>query len=370
MKKLIKIVLLMSLICLMGSVSYAKTKVKVPETVRIKLNDGNIVEIGLDEYLYGVVSSEMGTSYLSKGKSKQVGIEALKAQAVASRSYAVYSINHSKYDGYDLTATTSDQVYQSGNVKDIVKKAVDMTSGQVMTYDDEVISAYFFSTSGGHTESSENVWYASLPYARGVEDPYEPYIENKSEWEVRIPASKYGKIEIIERSENDRVTKLKIGNEIYEKSNIRSKLGNTFLKSTWFDLAYDEDADEYVFAGKGYGHGVGMSQYGAMGMADAGFDYQKILRWYYTDVEIVPDNVDYIIIDEEEEKTDVDKENDEQTETIKKNEEEDNHIQKSDKDYSYSEPLTITTEKDNHETKLKEKGPLLKRLISVIESWR
>jgi len=346
----------------MCSISYAKSKVKVPETVRIKLNDGEIIEIDLDEYLYGVVSSEMGTSYQTNGKYKEVGIEALKAQAIASRSYAVYNIIHSKYDDYDLTATTSDQVYKAGSVKDIVKKAVDMTSGQVMIYNGEVISAYFFSTSGGHTESSENVWVAKLPYARGVEDPYEPYIDGNSEWEVRIPAEKYGEMEVLERSDNGRVTKMRIGDEICEKSYIRSKLGVTFVKSTWFDVDYDEDTDEYILTGKGYGHGVGMSQYGAMGMAAAGFDYEEILKWYYTGVEIVPESADYIIIDDEdEEEINVDKD--------KKVEDDDSDVKKAENNYSSDEPKIVTQSETRIEIK-KEKGPLLKRLISTIESWR
>ena len=338
MKKLLSILMMM---LLLSSVAYGKMKVNVPETVRIKLNNGEIIEIELDEYLYGVVSSEMGTSYRENGKTKEVGIEALKAQAIASRSYAVYNIQHAKYDGYDMTTTTSDQVYKAGNVKDIVKEAVDATSGQVMTYDGAVISAYFFSTSGGHTESSENVWPSALPYCRGVEDPYEPYIDNKSEWEVRIPYSQYGELKILERSENDRVTKMKIGNTIYTNSGIRSKLGNTFVKSTWFELDYDKKTEEYILTGKGYGHGVGMSQYGAMGMAAKGFDYEEILTWYYTDVEIVPDGSQNIVI-EEEEKT-VKEETKTETEETKST-------------------IEIVEEK--------KRGPLLEKIISTIESWR
>lgn len=273
----------------LGSICYAK--VDVPETVRIKLNDGSIEEIDFNEYLYGVVLHEMGTSYTENGVKKEVGIEALKAQAVASRTYAIYTMNSSKHEGqdYDLTSSTSDQVYAGGKIPDIVKEAVDSTDGQVITYDGEVISAFFFATSGGHTESPENVWSGKLPYLVGVEDKYEPYIKGSSEWVVRIPKSKYGKIEILERSENDRVTKLKVGNEVLTKNGIRTKLGTTLIKSTWFDLEYDEKTDEYVFTGKGYGHGVGMSQHGAMGMAEAGFDYEEILTWYYTDVEIEPE---------------------------------------------------------------------------------
>lgn len=373
MKKIFKILLILNLFAMvMMSSSYAKSKINVPETVRVKLDDGKIIEIGLDEYLYGVVSSEMGTSYKTEGKVKQVGIEALKAQAVASRSYAVNSILHSKYDDYDLVSNTSDQVYKEGDVKDIVKKAVDSTSGQVLVYDGEVVRGYFFSTSGGHTESSENIWYSKLPYARGVEDPYEPYIDGKSEWTARFDANKYGKMEILERSENDRVIKLKIGNEIYEKDTIRSKLGYSTVKSNWFDLEYDEDTDEYVFSGKGYGHGVGMSQYGAMGMADAGFNYEKILKWYFTDIEIYPESAEYIIVDEENEKEIIIDDNIEEKILSEKNQvevkKEDNVIKKEEKSYSYLNPRAVyETQNTITETK---KGPLLEKIISVIESWR
>lgn len=341
MKKVFVFISLFLLIC---TVSYAG--VEVPETVRILLNDGSIMELDLDEYLYGVVSSEMGTSYKVEGKVKKVGIEALKAQAVASRTYAVYKIQNSNYDGYDMTATTSDQVYKVGSVKDIVKEAVDTTSGQVMTYDDEIICAYFFSTSGGYTELPENVWYSSLPYLKSVEDPYEPYIEGKSEWEARISANKYGEIEILERTNTGRVYSLQVGNEVLIKNNIRTKLGASFIKSTWFDVEYDDDTNEYVFTGKGYGHGVGMSQYGAMGMAEAGFDYKEILNWYYNDIEIEPNDDKYIIVDDDKN----DKEN----------------VNRIDKNYNGSKEEIDGSNKKN-------KGPLLEKTLKVIESfnsWR
>ena len=344
-----KFILLVTLFITLCTVSYAG--VEVPETVRIKLNDDSIIELDLDEYLYGVVSSEMGTSYKTDGEVKQVGIEALKAQAVASRTYAVYKINSSNYDGYDMTATTSDQVYKTGSVKDIVKEAVDATSGQIMTYDDEVICAYFFSTSGGHTEVPQNVWSSSLPYLEDVEDSYEPYIEGRSEWEARISADKYGEIEILERTNTDRVYSLQVGDEVYTKNNIRMKLATSLIKSTWFDVEYDENTNEYVFTGKGFGHGVGMSQYGAMGMAEAGFNYQEILEWYYNDIEFEPNGDQYIIIDEEE--------------NFEKNyEEEENKedVNKVDKNYNGSKVEIAGNIKE------KEYGPLLKRLLESIEN--
>ena len=361
MKKILYIACL--LILVFSTVSYAS--VEVPDTVRVKLNDGSIIEVDFDEYLYGVVSSEMGTSYKENGEVKEVGIEALKAQAVASRTYALYNIQHSKYEGYDMTSTTSDQVYKAGNVKDIVKEAVDSTSGQVMTYDGEVISAFFFSTSGGHTEAPENIWSSSLPYLVGVEDTYEPYIEGKSEWEARISKNKYGSMEILEVSENGRVTKMKIGSEIYTKNNIRTKLGSSLVKSTWFEMTYDSSSNEYVLNGKGYGHGVGMSQYGAMGMAENGFNYVDILNWYYKDIEIWPDITYSNKVDNNSNTTKVNSSNVKTNKNNQENQKNQNEENIKENDYSDSKP-TIKKNK-------KEYGPMLKDMIdkiNAIGSWR
>jgi stage II sporulation protein D len=198
-----------------------------------------------------------------------------------------------------VTTTTSSQVYEEGSVPEIIREAVDETSGQVITYDDEVACAYFFSTSGGHTESSENVWSGKLGYLRGVEDSYEPEIANNTNWSVTYTRAELKKmfpslgtitdIEITELSENDRVTELVItgskGSKTLTKNSIRTPFGTSKLKSQWFEV-YFEDG-EATFEGHGFGHGVGMSQYGAMGMAAEGFTYDEILKWYYTDIEIL-----------------------------------------------------------------------------------
>ncbi|MBQ9280537.1 MAG: SpoIID/LytB domain-containing protein [Clostridia bacterium] len=304
-RSFLKILLMLSLftcLCLASSVSFASTKIDIPEYIRVKLNDGSIERIELDTYLYSVVQSEMGLYYKASGmkSAERVPLEALKAQAVASRSYAVYNIlNASHVADYDVTSTTSSQVYKSNaNIDSLVKKAVDETSGQVITYDDEVACAYFFSTSGGYTESSENVWYAALPYLRGVEDEYEIEVDNNSFWTARYTVAEIeGKfpeignlknVKIVEKSENGRVIELKISgsdaSKILLKNGIRTSLGASKLKSQWFKVELDDD--EIIFTGKGYGHGVGMSQNGAIGMALEGFTYDEILEWYYTDIEI------------------------------------------------------------------------------------
>lgn len=297
-----KLFTLLFFITMINSVVFAGRGLEIPEYILVKTGDGKIEEIELDTYLYSVVQSEMGTKYKASGMSSSddVPLDALKAQAVASRSYAVYNILKADEDAeFHVTSTVTSQVYKkNANIADVVKEAVDETSGQIITYDDEVACAYFFSTSGGHTEAPENVWSSKIPYLQGVEDEYEIEVDNKTTWTAIYTQSdlqklfpKVGKIEDIyveDWSENDRVVKLVIegtkGEETLTKNGIRTKMGTTKLRSQWFEV--DFDGEEAVFEGRGYGHGIGMSQNGAIGMALEGFSYDEILTWYYTDVEI------------------------------------------------------------------------------------
>ena len=304
-----KIVCLMMLILMLmcSTIVFAGSDFEVPETILVKLGDSSIEEIDLDTYLYSVVQSEMGVNYRAKGMSSAapVPLESLKAQAVASRSYAVYQIlNSSATAQYHVTSTTSSQVYKDNiNIKDIVKEAVDSTSGQVVLYDGKIACTYFSSTSGGHTESSENVWTAALPYLRGVSDEYEIEVENCSSWtrtftfdELKSIFPYVGEIEdieILKRSENDRVIELEItgtkGSKVLKKNSIRTTMGASKIRSQWFDVEIDDE--EAIFTGRGYGHGVGMSQNGAIGMGLEGFEYNEIIHWYYTDVEITGERI-------------------------------------------------------------------------------
>lgn len=312
--------LFFSIFCIMlvwgGSVF---ASIEVPEYIKIKMNDGSILEVELDEYLYGVVQSEMGVNYKAEDMdaSEPVPLEALKAQAVASRSYAVYKILKAGEDAdYHVTSNTSSQVYKDIEPAESIRQAVDETSGQIITYDDDVACAYFFSTSGGHTESPENVWSSEVDYLQAVEDPYEIEVKNKTTWTATYTANEIEKkfpeigkleeIQIIETSESGRVIELEIvgskANKTLLKNGIRTAFGSNKLRSQWFEL--EQDGDNYIFTGRGYGHGVGMSQNGAIGMGIYGFSYDEILKWYYTDIEILGYDEKYedekIIIDDED----------------------------------------------------------------------
>ena len=250
-----------------------------------------INKLNLEEYLYGVVEKEIG-SYAPK--------EAIKAQAVAARTYAISHIGmFSKY-GFDVTDSKYQQVYKGYSTeKDNVNKAVDETCGLVMYYNDIPIRAFYFASSGGKTENSENVWNSPIPYLVSVLDEYEINRRETSRWIVEFTKEQIEgmlanrnivigdllDIQITKRSESGRVLELQyIGTtDTYTrtKNDVRLPLN---LKSQWFWI--EKENDVYKFCGKGNGHGVGLSQVGAMGMADAGFGFLDILTHYFTGIEI------------------------------------------------------------------------------------
>ena len=259
-----------------------------------KIEDDKFVLINkleLEKYLYGVVVREIG-SYAPK--------EAIKAQAVSSRTYIISHLNmFSKY-GFDITDSKYQQVYRGySKEEEKVNLAVDETKGLVMFYDDKPIRAFYFSSSGGRTENSENVWTQKIPYLVSVQDKYEANRKESSEWTVKhtkedienllkgknIDIGELQDIRIVNRTESGRVLELQYvgsnGEYTYTKNEVRNLVG---LRSQWFYIEKKENV--YSFIGKGNGHGVGLSQVGAMGMADAGFNYIDILKHYFTGIEI------------------------------------------------------------------------------------
>jgi stage II sporulation protein D len=341
-----------------------------------KLLTINYVE--LENYLYGVVPNEIPSSW---------GMEALKAQALAARTYAVYNIKPRQI--YDMEDNQNSQVYMGYDYeKSSTNRAVDETRGQMIYYDGKLIEAFYHSTSGGSTENSENVWYEAVPYLRGVPDEFSDNSGSPhTTWQVTYYKEDiirqlnlddhdvnelYG-IEIKKVSENNRVIEcifLTDAGEIsYKKEYARLLLG---LKSSWFTVengasfyfiteyfpisespveqeegvpsrggildlitdgeteetgetgrdkefekgslggkyvftdqgpkklnrekvafisskgvsVIDTDSDQYNFEGRGWGHGIGMSQYGAKQMAEEGYTYEEILKYYYTGVTV------------------------------------------------------------------------------------
>lgn len=313
-----------------------------------------INHVDIESYLYGVVPKEIPPL------SSQ---EALKAQAVAARSFIYNSLKKHAAEGYNLCDTTHCQAYGGiGSEHLNTNTSVDDTFGLVATYNGLPANTVYHSSSGGHTENSEKVWVTAIPYLRAVPDPFSANGPNSSwstvlssnEIENKLEAAGHdiGRVDgisIKERSESGRVTLMEV---IGSKDTIeitgaqfRTMMGAMAIKSTLFYLG-DETAsdssvlyaadsrrttelevtrggfavigkngetanifeltaigtsgqktygiknvqvvmdDEYLISGKGFGHGVGMSQYGAIEMAKQGYTFEEILKYYYKNIEL------------------------------------------------------------------------------------
>jgi stage II sporulation protein D len=293
-----------------------------------------INELLIEDYLKSVVPSEMPASWHS---------EALKAQAVCARNYALTNMNkYSKY-GFNLDDTVNSQVYNGVKSEyPASTAAVNDTAGKALRYNGELVSTLFYSSSGGRTENVKYVWGNELPYLLSVDDPY----EEPSDWTVHFTPSEIGQklsaggidigdvldLEIALRSDSGRVINLIIkgsaGEHVLKLENTRSFFN---LRSNHYSINKNREGGYmpniitakgifpltsgiitpsgikdipvtrimtkngitevsggtvtgYDFVGKGFGHGAGLSQYGAKGFAENGYTYEQILRHYYTGV--------------------------------------------------------------------------------------
>jgi len=247
-------------------------------------------DLSLEDYIVGVVSCEMPASF---------DIEALKAMSVAARTYALYKNERNK----TLKTTTDDQCYIDESAMkekwknnfdkyyNKINNAVNDTKGEYMTYNDKTIIAFYFSISNGKTENVENVFSQKLDYLVSVDSSWDKR-NNSNEKDIKMKVSDFlKKLNIndnkinnikIDRSNTNRINNIKINNKNYKGTKFRSLLN---LKSTDIEIKYDND---YVYIHTvGYGHGVGMSQYGANYMAQDGYKYDDILKHYYKGVKIV-----------------------------------------------------------------------------------
>jgi stage II sporulation protein D len=231
--------------------------------------------------------------------------EALRAQAVAARTLATYSAGRFAVEGYDVRATTDSQVYGGVAAEDPrTTAAVDATRGMVVLYDGRAAFAAFHADSGGATENSELVWGAIVPHLRGVPDPYSRDAPNH-QWTVRTdartleqrlqltgrPVIGLQRVEVLAATPSGRVTTVRLttvaGVMDVRGQDLRASLGLSTVRSTLFAVRTLGDGTIEI-AGRGSGHGVGMSQWGARGLALAGRDFSEILRYYYTGVTVGP----------------------------------------------------------------------------------
>ena len=268
--------------------------------------NNEVEELNIDEYLYGVVSSEMPASF---------EIEALKAQAVVARTYTIYQIikNSGKHENADICDDfgccqawiSKDERMAKWDEKEAenywnkIVESVNSTQGKIVTYNSQPINAFFHANSGGITESSLNIWSGiDYPYLKSVEtageEGYTQYASNvelshqelldkiQMQYEdCEINFEEQNCIEILEYTSSGRVKTIKFGNKEIAGTEARTLLG---LKSTNF--TFDIGEEVITFAVTGYGHGVGMSQTGADALAKSGSNYEEIIKHFYAEVEI------------------------------------------------------------------------------------
>lgn len=259
--------------------------VKTPD----RFNVINVLDI--EDYLLSVVPSEMPSSW---------PLEALKAQAIAARSYAISNIGKNGSQGFDVRPTIEDQVYSGvQSEQESSNQAVAETRGLVLFHCDRVVTAFFHSTSGGCTETAENVWSKPVPYLKSVPDyddgsPLFTWTRTVGvgQLEAALARAKRdvgGLLAIlpISRGNSPRVKMLLVtgtrGTTYLTGEQIRGMLS---LPSSCFNIGHANEA--YVFAGRGFGHGLGLSQYGAKGLAEKGYNASHILSHYFKDVTLKP----------------------------------------------------------------------------------
>ncbi len=292
----------------------SKKEIVVPKKISVYIhNEDKVEEMDFEEYIKGVVSAEMPASF---------HVEALKAQAVAARTYAYHRIRNIEDSGikpqeHKGADTCTDPAHCKAWIAkkhamdrwgimsartywNKIDKAVEDTKGLIMTYENEPIDAVFHSTSSGKTENSEEVWSNIIPYLRSTDsvgDERSPKFTStikvpeqnfrtalkKQTPQINLDGDINSLIGPIQRTEGGSVKVIKIGNLDIKGTDIRKVFG---LNSANFTINVEDNM--LVFSVKGNGHGVGMSQYGADSLANEGKDFKTILLHYYKDINIVP----------------------------------------------------------------------------------
>lgn len=268
---------------------------KKEQTIRVLKSNNQVEVLNLEDYLIGVVSSEVPASFEE---------EAIKAQTVAARTYALKQIENKTNLSYDVTDDTRTQVYQTDEQLrekwqsnydtyiNKIKKCIKETEGEYVTYNDEIIYAFFFSTSNGKTEDNKNVFGKDLPYLKVVDSSFD---ESETSGFTSIKTLRlsdfYSKLglnynenlnitdEIL--TESGRVSSIKINGTEFKGRDFQNKLS---LRSN--DFKIEQKEGNVVITTKGFGHGVGMSQYGANALAKQNKTYEEILKYYYQGTKI------------------------------------------------------------------------------------
>ncbi|MGA1842688.1 MAG: SpoIID/LytB domain-containing protein [bacterium] len=248
-----------------------------------------INRLNVEEYVMGLMKSEISPSW---------PFESLKAQAVVARTYALYQLDRNQAGGYDLKASSDSQVY-SGIAGEDPKTnlAVENTKGEVLISTGGYLPAFYHACCGGHTEDAQYVFY-DHPALIGVPCEFCKFSPH-FEWENEISSvhlrnlflrqlyrmGTINSIRVLNRNPNGRIETLLIthslGREIINGKQLRALIGNNIIRSTNFQITAQEEDGSFVFKGLGWGHGVGLCQWGAKAMAEQGANYKDIINHYY-----------------------------------------------------------------------------------------
>ncbi len=268
---------------------------KKKQTIRVLKSNNQIEVLNLEDYLIGVVSAEVPASFEE---------EAIKAQTVAARTYALKQIENKKNLSYDVTDDTRTQVYQTDEQLrnkwqsnydtyiNKIKKCIKETEGEYITYNDEIIYAFFFSTSNGKTEDNKNVFGKDLPYLKVVDSSFDESETsgftssktlNLSDFYNKLGLNYNENLNVTDevRTQSGRVSSVKINGTEFTGRDFQNKLS---LRSN--DFKIEQQEGNVLITTKGFGHGVGMSQYGANALAKQNKTYEEILKYYYQGTEI------------------------------------------------------------------------------------
>lgn len=249
---------------------------------QLKNDELHLREIPLERYVAGVLEKEVHGNW---------PMEALKAQAVATRTYALYRKVNPRDALFDVLSDTTDQVFESdeGHSPAIVRAVLE-TEGETLQHGGKIFQAFFHSCCAGRSERADEVWPGAFPepLLSLHNDPYCAACP-PARWEYRIDKGEFESITISERDTSGRVRTVLVSSPSGKSRTmagieLRRVLGNTFLKSTLFEISPQDDA--IVFEGRGAGHGVGLCQWGAKGMAETGKNYREILDFYYPGAEV------------------------------------------------------------------------------------
>ncbi|XMB86735.1 stage II sporulation protein D [Mycoplasmatota bacterium WC44] len=276
---------------------YNLKSMEIDNSIEITLVGDDIEVIGLDTYIVGVLAKEMNPKW---------PCEALKAQAVAGRTYVLKQLDKSDY----ILNSTIHQVYMSkdemkkkwgSNFEDYYQKLMNIvlaTKYEVIIYDNQFIDAVYFSTSNGYTQDSKYIWSNDIPYLKSVSSPWDKELTNLSR-EYRFTVDEFLYIFnkqfstdidylseiVVKRSTTGIFTEVKYKNHTITAEQLRNAYD---LRSPVFGLK--QSGNMIYVTTFGFGHLVGMSQYGAYGMALDGYSYEQIVKYYYKDVDIVEYN--------------------------------------------------------------------------------